>query len=334
MDFEKIAINGESWTALRLQLGDIILHQVFVNERLKKENPRVDCIYHYTSLSGLISIVENQSIYCSNINFLNDKKEYKYGVEIILSVVEKLKESKNYNNILEKVSEHINLIYKSERYVTCFSKNGDLLSQWRAYANQGKGVSIGFERSNFNESIYQHIIGHHISYDEKYQKEVIEELIRIIIVFFEERKEFIEWADYGYEWLVANAIIENLDNIISTYKHPSFCEEQEFRFEYVIDGNMIEKGDERIFFRPTESLIVPYILLKSEYRLFLENREKGKYDDYGEMPEPIIRNIPIKKIIIGPSLDFESVKLGISELLEKNNYKDVLIERSKIPYRI
>ena len=32
--------------------------------------------------------------------------------------------------------------------IGCFSKNGDLLSQWRAYAEDGKGFSIGFD-SNY-----------------------------------------------------------------------------------------------------------------------------------------------------------------------------------------
>lgn len=31
-------------------------------------------------------------------------------------------------------------------YTTCFSENGDLLSQWRGYANDAKGISIGFNK--------------------------------------------------------------------------------------------------------------------------------------------------------------------------------------------
>jgi hypothetical protein len=37
-------------------------------------------------------------------------------------------------------------------HIACFSKDGDLLSQWRGYANDGKGISIGFNRKYF-ESI-------------------------------------------------------------------------------------------------------------------------------------------------------------------------------------
>jgi hypothetical protein len=36
-------------------------------------------LYHYTDLHSLKAIVENQSFFCSNSAYLNDKKEYYYG---------------------------------------------------------------------------------------------------------------------------------------------------------------------------------------------------------------------------------------------------------------
>lgn len=47
--------------------------------------------------------------------------------------------------------------------ISCFSKNGDLLSQWRAYAEDGKGFSIGFDSNyiyhglgvNINSVVYE-----------------------------------------------------------------------------------------------------------------------------------------------------------------------------------
>lgn len=35
-------------------------------------------------------------------------------------------------------------------YVCCFSREGDLLSQWRAYADDGAGFSVGFTSSWLN----------------------------------------------------------------------------------------------------------------------------------------------------------------------------------------
>lgn len=330
----KIKIDSESWRNLRSEMTTVLMLNTIGNPVLKKENETVKTIYHYTTLHGLISIIENQSIFCSNVNFLNDKKEFKHGVSIIQTVIQKLKSNKNNLPILEMVENNINMIYKSERYVTCFSKNGDLLSQWRAYANHGKGVSIGFNAQHFDKSIKQYIRPKYINYDEKLQLETIEEIIKIILDFCNKRKEMIDWTEYGYEWLVANLIIEYLDDVIAFYKHPSFSEEQEYRFEYSIDGNMIKKDREEIHFKASDTLIVPFIKLKTKYKQYLEDKAKGKYDNHGSQPTFAIEKLPINEIIVGPSLDFDSVELGIQELLEKHKYQDIKIEKSKIPYRI
>jgi len=45
------------------------------------------------------------------------------------------------------------------------------------------------------------------------------------------------------------------------------------------------------------------------------------------------RRLPIKEVIIGPSLDFEMNKLAIGDMLKKNGYDDIIIKKSTIPYR-
>lgn len=49
------------------------------------------------------------------------------------------------NDLLKEKSKKI------KRYIFCFSGDGDLLSQWRAYADDGKGISIGFKKSGIKE---------------------------------------------------------------------------------------------------------------------------------------------------------------------------------------
>ena len=331
---EKILITPETWASLKSQMAQTILLNVFTNDKLNKRHPTLGTIYHYCSLNTLISIVENQTLYCTNVYFLNDKKEYNYGVDLILSRISKLKNDGINLDILNMLSEHINLIFKIERYVTCFSKNGDLLSQWRAYTKHGKGIAIGFESIYLDKTIDQFIHGKHIIYDIQHQIETIDELIRIIISFFEEYKDIFDWAEYGYEWLVTNAIIEFMNDIISGFKDPSFFEEQEYRFEYIIDGNMIKKYDDEIHFRATETQIIPYIKLISRFKQFQIDKQNGRFDDIAEDPIHSFMKLPIKEIIIGPSLDFEMTKMGIEELLKKCDYTGIKIIKSKIPYRL
>jgi hypothetical protein len=317
-----------------MQLSDELMANALRNDKLNKQFPHIESIYHYTSLSGLIAIIETQSIFCTNINFLNDKKEFQYGVDLIQKVIEKLKDEKFEISVLEEIEKNIEHIFKTERYVTCFSKKGDLLSQWRAYANNGKGVAIGFDFHSFHHSIEQNINGKHIDYEESEQKKVIEELIRIIVNFFVERKEIIDWEDYSFDWLVTTVIFDFLQDIIASYKSSSFSEEQEYRFEYTIDDNIRKKGDEEIHFRSSESMIIPFIKLETEYRKFLREKENGKYDDYGAYPSIVLDKLPINEIIVGPSLDFKTTKNAIEEILSKYKYKNVGIKKSEIPYRI
>ncbi len=147
-------------------------------------------------------------------------------------------------------------------------------------------------------------------------------------------KDIFDWAEYGYEWLVTNAIIEFMNDIISGFKDPSFFEEQEYRFEYIIDGNMIKKYDDEIHFRATETLIIPYIKLISSFKQFQIDKQNGRFDDIAEDPIHSFMKLPIKEIIIGPSLDFEMTKMGIEELLKKCDYTGIKIIKSKIPYRL
>lgn len=61
-------------------------------------------------------------------------------------------------NLLNKIRKKllVNTILKREildisRYICCFSENGDILSQWRAYADDGKGLAIGFNVKKIEE---------------------------------------------------------------------------------------------------------------------------------------------------------------------------------------
>ena len=112
-------------------------------------------------------------------------------------------ENKWINQIIDEViSQHINdrnrqifkriiEIYNINNYIPficCFSKDGDLLSQWRAYANDGIGVSIGFNTEYFNiknhlpytMSIYnENSIGlHKVYYEKEIQLNIVSALLK------------------------------------------------------------------------------------------------------------------------------------------------------------
>jgi hypothetical protein len=322
---EKQKITNEIWNDLQVNMLQGILLSYRENNNLNKVFERYDILYHYTSLNGFLSIIETQSLFFSNVNFLNDSKEIKHGVDIVLKAIEEIADS----DILYKMKDNINLLHKSEKYVTCFSKEGDLLSQWRAYGNNGKGISIGFQFYDLTNSFDKFLTGTHIEYNEKIQIETIKEYINLMIKFYISIEDNYDWNGQDFNNVVAKQIITFFNDVIYGFKHPSFIDEREYRLQLEIDNNIYKKGDIKLKFRATENLIIPYTVIKNNYISYLETKVPDE-------PEPIfsIKKLPISKIIIGPSLDYETVKSGIKKFLFEKGYEKIDIEKSNVPYRI
>lgn len=106
-------------------------------------------IYHYCGKEVFEKIIETEIIWLSDITKTNDKGEYNDGFQIIHDIL------KIYPNVDKKIAtemspSNINNTFKV--LISCFSYDGDVLSQWRAYADDGCGFSIGFDM----ELIEQH----------------------------------------------------------------------------------------------------------------------------------------------------------------------------------
>ncbi|WBA81420.1 DUF2971 domain-containing protein [Endozoicomonas sp. GU-1] len=77
---------------------------------------------------------------------MNDYKEVSWFVEKVFQEFQKVVNDEN-REIISKFWDYA-AINRSIPYLCSFSNNGDVLSQWRAYANDGKGLSIGFNKEN------------------------------------------------------------------------------------------------------------------------------------------------------------------------------------------
>ena len=99
-------------------------------------------IYHYCSAEVFEIIAETKKIRLSDITKMNDEGEYKSGFQIIRDIL------KSHPKVDQSISTEMspnNINHTFKVLIASFSKNGDLLSQWRAYADDGRGFSIGFD---------------------------------------------------------------------------------------------------------------------------------------------------------------------------------------------
>lgn len=118
-------------------------------------------VYHYCSIDVFMKIISSKAIRLSDITKSNDSMEIlwitKFIKEIFDDEFQKEIQKTQYfeqgypkETFLELVDRYSDEFFKEDirlysYLVCCFSEKGDLLSQWRGYADDANGISIGFE---------------------------------------------------------------------------------------------------------------------------------------------------------------------------------------------
>lgn len=105
-------------------------------------------LYHYSSSAGVLGILESGAVWASSCRSMNDDHEIRHAVNVLVHSF------KNHLNTKTSMShDHVtnasnHLLVLGEKYLghcaVSFSESGDLLSQWRAYGADGRGISLGF----------------------------------------------------------------------------------------------------------------------------------------------------------------------------------------------
>lgn len=102
-------------------------------------------LYHYCSTEAFRSILGNRSVWLSSLISSNDALEGKWITTIIDSLA---KTASIEDSDRARLIDAVKLIDDAVDCLGfCLSKDGDTLSQWRGYADDGRGVSIGFNEA-------------------------------------------------------------------------------------------------------------------------------------------------------------------------------------------
>lgn len=101
-------------------------------------------LYHYCSTNNFVSILSSKCIWLSSLSMSNDSMEGK----LVAETIERLAKQQNFDGTsiehLQKAVKFIEEICDGLGF--CLSEEGDLLSQWRGYAADATGFSIGFSK--------------------------------------------------------------------------------------------------------------------------------------------------------------------------------------------
>ncbi|OYW41677.1 MAG: hypothetical protein B7Y95_00645 [Rhizobiales bacterium 32-66-11] len=119
-------------------------------------------LYHYCSTQTGFAILQSRTFRLSPLSAANDVLEGRVLSRLFALL---LRETGLPQGVVDVASVIVEGYADStEGFAFCLSENGDLLSQWRAYASDGTGISIGFSSDflirdydpvNFGKAFYE-----------------------------------------------------------------------------------------------------------------------------------------------------------------------------------
>jgi len=100
-------------------------------------------VFHYTSATGLLGIVESRCVWASAAAGLNDKAEIRQGWSKINAWLKAQKQTHEIETLVDYAEAPFQDTH--DVFVLSGSTAGDDANQWRLYADRGKGYAIEFD---------------------------------------------------------------------------------------------------------------------------------------------------------------------------------------------
>jgi hypothetical protein len=277
--------------------------------------PLPSTLYYYCSVDSFIKIISNKSLWMTNLFFLNDSAEHFWLRNKVRGLIERKLEKNPEHGGYGYLQTILRQEWRRDIYCSCFSEHADVLSQWRAYGDDGKGFAIGFSTDHLLW-LQTNLRGQlaNVIYDEN------------------EQDTLIEWAfdlppSYdGDEQTIEDGtttILGNISEAACRCKNKAFSEEAEWRlvcepidvYDPEEETCWSKAGVPRYIER--HGLITPYIEVPVVAGM-----------DYSK------RGVePLKEVVFGPKNTMPEQRFAVEQLLRHNGFKRVDLKTSSASYR-
>jgi Protein of unknown function (DUF2971) len=285
------------------------------------EHPIPEILFHYCSVETLLSILSDMTIRMSPLTSLNDYMEHSWLRKIAIDYINDLTR-KRPNSILDPkdvVSDFLfaarlslNVLKPVVPYCACFSSDGDVLSQWRAYASDAKGVAVGFRSASLPD--FDHTSLKAVVYDQQKHITIVDTLIREFTDELTDKKSKDDLQSHADDFYVQ--LLEP-----SMYcKNPAFSEEKEWRIVHEpvfvdIPGTKktLQIGPAtRSGYRIRDDRLIRYLDVQFDAR-FAEKT--------------------ISELVLGPKNPMSDDDETLKQLLQERGYGHVTVRKSRATYR-
>lgn len=312
-------------------------------------------IYHYCSVDTFYKIICNKCIRLSDLNKTNDYMEKRWVSKVLVKALEdefstygitiNLKEDYWYSeNILNHLqfleSDMESLVYTtSPTLITCFSDNSDKLSQWRAYGDDGYGVSIGFKSKILKDikNTKMNVYLKKVIYKEANQILELRGLIRSTILYIRNmfKSDIVKISEDFNEYFIdefdafCEVLVDKIECMSCYIKNPAFVEEDESRIIYLPrlytemkDSEIRESFNERIQLGKFYLDSIKYYPRSNQLVAFCDLH----FDQL--IPDNIIT-----EIVLGPKSRLKEDDVFYFLMSQGFNARDIIVNKSSATYR-
>lgn len=275
--------------------------------------PEGTSFYHYCSPETFLSICNGKKLRFSDMNSMNDFLEGSWGYELFIKLGNELLKRKEMTlecldqlDLFLHESSYLNL-----RLICSLSKNGDVLSQWRSYANNASGYAIGFSAKNLLKMPIRIL---DVIYDEDIQYKNLSKILKTLNYIYNNK--------YEEEF---NQLCNELHIALARFKNPAFKEEMEVRLIHIARLDTSDEKNQKYIFDNGYVDDDP-VFYDIKYRM--NSSVPTAYIDFDFCYK---EENPILEVVLGPKNKAHPV--GVKIAMSTMGIRDVNVVSSKASYR-
>lgn len=296
-----------------------------VGQRKLSELPA--SLHHFTTLDTAHQIISSDNIRLSHAEYSNDQTELDRAKTIIRQEL-----GRRTDPFVEQVlGAYESLAPTMDAFVFCMSSGGealtpqDILSQWRAYGQDGRGVCLTLDAHGLSR-IVQNVPGLRINpivYDEATQVQLVNEIIEQGL-----------GQDHSQVPNAGKATVAALVFVTPLIKAAGFAEEREWRLVFMPS----QEGPKPNYgFQPRREFLAPFLNL-NEIWTDLRPELLAIHELRATLPThlPAVSYpplVPVTDLMIGPSGHQQLNVRAFTKLLSQANRTSLKLLQSSIPYR-
>jgi hypothetical protein len=274
-------------------------------------------LYHYCSVEAFFNIVQSRKIRLTCISNLNDQNEVSWTTRKVKATLNYLASNHSRSDVA-MLREQI-LTSKITPYLCALSEERDQLGQWRAYAGDGTGVAIGFNKDYLpandqvplrNVSLDSNLSLRKVVYPDKSYDRELESILSAALDAMKDKDEKEKFA-------ISTQISHQVFGMSTFFKHPAFAEEREWRLVHTPSILANAKN---------ETIVRGAI---SDIRQCVADNRIQTFFEYDLAEEKAVA--PIAEIVLGPKCQISHYDMSI--FLSLNGCTTTKVANSKASYR-